>query len=346
KTIAINSIISLTFIIQRGNTKTVVDFVENLYGIQKIRSTLSEENSGQLNFHAGLVTYWNARTLEHENEEYYVLCGWIKNIENSDYFYVKKGNNSFRSPYNSAPIKINHEIQLEIDKMRQLAEKDPFRPLELSEHNTMTYGSPKTHGAKKRNPSRFVTNRTNNIINENLKVNSTSGLSTISAPIVNTALLSETYSTSTPIIDPTLLSEAYPTLEMHLEQYEQKEILPLQEKYVHSNTSNPQTIQTTLPHSIQRRNTTRIRNLKRGTQKNVENINSVNLPQKRKHVNDTQETLEAIFLEQGITWKPRAFTDLCISKNIHLADDPVVNDRLIYSWISRRKYKAKQEKEE
>ncbi|CAG8701711.1 14454_t:CDS:2, partial [Gigaspora rosea] len=294
----------------------------------------------------------------HENEEYhfaidkkqrlnqrryYVLCGWIKNIENSDYFYVKKGNNSFRSPYNSAPIKINYEIQLEINKMvgklaskhnieipsqyylvnirseectcldfiwnssfrdvykhchaarlfrsiqekteiedeafqeivslynkvgdaifypykRQLAEKDPFRPLELSEHNTMTYGSPKKHGAKKRNPT----------------------------PIVNTALLSETYSTSTPIIDPTLLSEAYPILEMHLEQ-----------------------------------NTTRIHNLKRHTQKNVENINSVNLPQKRKHVNDTQETLEAIFLEQGITWKPCAFTDLCISKNIHLADDPV-----------------------
>ncbi|CAG8766272.1 19436_t:CDS:2, partial [Racocetra fulgida] len=182
-------------------------------------------------------------------------------------------------------------------------------------------------------------------------------LSTISAPIVNTALLSETYSTSTPIIDSTLLSEAYPTLEMHLEQYEEdfnslneqqtrKEILPLQEKYIHSNTSNSQTIQTTLPHSIQRRNTTRIRNLKRGTQKNVENINSVNLPQKRKHVDDTQETLEAIFLEQGITWKPRAFTNFCISKDIHLADDPVVNDRLIYSWIGRRKYKAKREKEE
>ncbi|CAG8565784.1 10071_t:CDS:2, partial [Gigaspora rosea] len=352
---------------QCGNTKTVVDFVENLYGIQKIRSILSEENSGQLNFHAGLVTYWNARTLEHENEEYhfaidkkrrlnkeryYVLCGWIKNIENSDYFYVKKGNNSFCSPYNSAPIKINHEIQLKIDKMvgklaskhnieilpqyylvniqlgecmcldfiwnssfcdvckhchaarlfrsiqekteslatiksnfvqyfrnkekallansknyiiysgvedeafqeivslynevgdaifylykRQLAEKDPFRPLELSEYNTMTYGSPKIHGAKKCNPS------------------------------LNTALLSETYSTSIPIIDSTLLSGAYPTLEMHLEQYEQKEILPLQEKYVHSNTSNSQTIQTTLPHSIQCRNTTRIRNLKHGTQK-------------------------------------------------------------------------------
>ncbi|RIB16210.1 hypothetical protein C2G38_2038762 [Gigaspora rosea] len=133
---------------------------------------------------------------------------------------------------------------------------------------------------------------------------------------------------------------------MHLEQYEQKEILPLQEKYVHSNTSNSQTIQTTLPHSIQCRNTTRIRNLKHGTQKNVENINSVNLTQKRKHINDTQEILEAIFLEQGITWKLRAFTDLCISKNIHLADDPVVNNRLIYSWISRYKYKAKQEKEE
>ncbi|CAG8746703.1 16480_t:CDS:2, partial [Dentiscutata heterogama] len=93
-------------------------------------------------------------------------------------------------------------------------------------------------------------------------------------------------------------------------------------------------------------NTTRIRNLKCDTQENVENINLVNLPQKRKHVNDTQETLEAIFLEQGITWKPRAFTNFCISKNIHLANYSVVNDRLIYSWISRRKYKAKQEKKE
>ena len=72
----------------------------------------------------------------------------------------------------------------------------------------------------------------------------------------------------------------------------------------------------------------------------------MNLPQKRKHVNDTQEILETIFLEQGITWKPRAFTNFCISKNIHLADDLVVNDRLIYSWISRCKYKAKWDKEE
>ncbi|CAG8778289.1 449_t:CDS:1, partial [Ambispora leptoticha] len=38
------------------------------------------------------------------------------------------------------------------------------------------------------------------------------------------------------------------------------------------------------------------------------------------HVNDTQEALEAIFLEQGITWKPRAFTNFCISKDIHIAD--------------------------
>ncbi|CAG8540351.1 3455_t:CDS:2, partial [Scutellospora calospora] len=68
-------------------------------------------------------------------------------------------------------------------------------------------------------------------------------------------------------------------------------------KYIFSNSSNSQTIQTTLPHSIQRRNTTRIRNIKCGIQKNVENIDLVNLPQKHKHINNTQETLETIFFE-------------------------------------------------
>ncbi|CAG8782969.1 4532_t:CDS:2, partial [Cetraspora pellucida] len=164
--------------------------------------------------------------------------------------------------------------------------------------------------------------------------NSTSKLLTILTPIVNNVLLSETNSISTPIIDSILLSEAYPILKKYLEHYEenfnslnelqiQKKILLLQEKYVYSNTSNSQTIQTTLPHSVQCRNTTRIHNLKCDIQENVENINLVNLPQKCKHVNDTQETLEVIFLEQGTNWKPHAFTDFCISKNIHLADDLV-----------------------
>ncbi|CAG8612273.1 7535_t:CDS:2 [Scutellospora calospora] len=172
---------------QHSNAKTVIDFVENLYGIQKVRSTLSKENSGQLTFHASL----------------------IQDIKNSDYFYVRKGNNTFHSPYNLIPIKLNNKIQLEISKMVeklngsfydickhchaaqlfksiqkktesletikstedeefqeiirlynevedaifypykwQLSENDPFRLLELSECNTMIYRSPKTHRAK------------------------------------------------------------------------------------------------------------------------------------------------------------------------------------------------------
>ncbi|CAG8689984.1 5335_t:CDS:2, partial [Scutellospora calospora] len=80
---------------QRSNAKTVVDFVENLYGIQKVRSTLSKENSEQLTFHAGL----------------------IQDIKNSNYFYVRKRNNTFHSPYNLTHIKLKNKIQLEISKM-------------------------------------------------------------------------------------------------------------------------------------------------------------------------------------------------------------------------------------
>jgi hypothetical protein len=48
---------------QYSGTKTVVNFVERLYGIQLTRENLTSEN-GNLNFEAGLTTVFDMQTIE------------------------------------------------------------------------------------------------------------------------------------------------------------------------------------------------------------------------------------------------------------------------------------------
>ena len=57
---------------QHSGTKTVVNFVEGLYGVQLIRENLTSQN-GNLNFEAGLATVFDMQTIE----QVYLYCFFI-----------------------------------------------------------------------------------------------------------------------------------------------------------------------------------------------------------------------------------------------------------------------------
>ncbi|CAG8794109.1 12741_t:CDS:2, partial [Racocetra persica] len=84
------------------------------------------ENSSQFIFEASQVTYWNARIIEHQALSFKqpadvkrrlnqgrlcVLLYLVKPVvgENDLYFYVKKGNNKFCSPYTMKYINLDNE---------------------------------------------------------------------------------------------------------------------------------------------------------------------------------------------------------------------------------------------
>jgi len=64
---------------QHSDTKTVVNFVEDLYGVQLIRENLTSQN-GNLNFEAGLATVFDMQTIEQVYLYYFFIILFI-------YFY-------------------------------------------------------------------------------------------------------------------------------------------------------------------------------------------------------------------------------------------------------------------
>ncbi|CAG8834710.1 18580_t:CDS:2, partial [Racocetra persica] len=122
--------------------------------------------SSQLVFEVGQVTYWNSRIIEYQTLPFkqpidmkqrlnqgrlYVILHSVKPaVEGSDtYFYVKKGNSEFRSPYT---------IQ------RITTERDPFRPAEMPTRRILNISTPKIHSANPRKSTGFA-----NIISNNDK---------------------------------------------------------------------------------------------------------------------------------------------------------------------------------
>ncbi|CAG8507221.1 8491_t:CDS:2 [Scutellospora calospora] len=124
-----------TFEERYSGTQTVLTFIERLYGIKIARSNLTE-NCSQLIFNAGLVTYWNLHTIEHQNGlsrlqpditrrinqgKLKVLQDDILEVpDNPNFLYVCMNNqkqNNFRSPYTTDKIKFGDSEAQEISKM-------------------------------------------------------------------------------------------------------------------------------------------------------------------------------------------------------------------------------------
>ncbi|CAG8476091.1 7581_t:CDS:2 [Cetraspora pellucida] len=126
---------------QRIGTQPINRFIERLYGITLVRDNIIKETSSQLIFEAGQVTYWNSRIIEHQTLPFkqpmdikrrlnqgrlYVLLHLVKPAvkELDTYFYVKKGNNKFRSPYTMRDIYIDNKLyQLLKPMLDKLASK-------------------------------------------------------------------------------------------------------------------------------------------------------------------------------------------------------------------------------
>ncbi|KAF0450147.1 9-o-acetyl-n-acetylneuraminate esterase [Gigaspora margarita] len=90
------------------------------------------------------------------------------------------------------------------------------------------------------------------------------------------------------------------------------------------------------PHSIRRRNTTRVRN-KRRTHSQAIHSNR----QENDTAFTTKRSLEELFLEKKCDWNPREFTNMAVTKRLRLDDDPVENGIKLYRWISNRKAREK-----
>ncbi|KAF0495988.1 proteophosphoglycan ppg4 [Gigaspora margarita] len=90
---------------QRVGTQPINSFIEKLYGITLIRDNIIEETSPQFVFEAGQTAEGGFDT----------------------YFYVKKGNSEFRSPYNMRKISIDNESFKLLQPMHnKLASKHPI----------------------------------------------------------------------------------------------------------------------------------------------------------------------------------------------------------------------------
>ncbi|CAG8676879.1 3431_t:CDS:2, partial [Cetraspora pellucida] len=97
------------------------------------REALVQEELGEINFDAGLATYWNMRTIEHRQmlpkklvdkkcrinqRRLYVLLGLVLPIlEKMNYMLVKKQSRRFCSPYNFYPVNISTRISEKLNDM-------------------------------------------------------------------------------------------------------------------------------------------------------------------------------------------------------------------------------------
>ncbi|CAB5217590.1 unnamed protein product [Rhizophagus irregularis] len=108
---------------QYSGTKTVVNFVERLYGIRLFRENLTNE-CGQSNFEAGLATVFDMQTIEQETQAAHLasdklrrlnhgkllfLLGYVEFAGVDNYFYLKKGNYPFtiETSYNDELINLD-----------------------------------------------------------------------------------------------------------------------------------------------------------------------------------------------------------------------------------------------
>ncbi|CAB4379278.1 unnamed protein product [Rhizophagus irregularis] len=116
--------------------QTVVHFVERLYGVKLKRENMTE-NTGQMQFEAGLATLFDMKSVEEENcpkklssdkfrrlnhGRLYFLLEFVEPSNHSDYFYVRKSDNSqiLESPYNGKYVELNKGA---IDSLKPLFKK-------------------------------------------------------------------------------------------------------------------------------------------------------------------------------------------------------------------------------
>ena len=117
---------------RRVGIQPVNKFIEHLYGITSVRSSIIDNESASLTFQAGQITYWNSRIVEHQLQQpklpadmkrrlnqgrIRVLLHYVRPTSEDVYFHIKKANSKFRSPYTMRPITIHYEVHNQLQKM-------------------------------------------------------------------------------------------------------------------------------------------------------------------------------------------------------------------------------------
>ncbi|PKC66089.1 hypothetical protein RhiirA1_441923, partial [Rhizophagus irregularis] len=131
----INQTIEATY----SGKQSVLTFVERLYGVTLMRENIMEQNTGRVIYEAGLITTFNAQSIE-QNYNIYQGSTEVAFLEIVKE-YNEKGNVIF---YNI----IDQEYKVIID---------PFRPSELQQINLNSLpGAPPKSAAKPRKPSKIL----------------------------------------------------------------------------------------------------------------------------------------------------------------------------------------------
>ncbi|RHZ69217.1 hypothetical protein Glove_286g4 [Diversispora epigaea] len=105
--------------------QTVVTFIERLYGLKLLRENLNERGTGQITYETGLVTLFNAQSIEQQNESpkitsemnrrlnqgrLYFLLGLVEQSNDLNYYYIKKYHQSeIIIDYNEEPIELEKD---------------------------------------------------------------------------------------------------------------------------------------------------------------------------------------------------------------------------------------------
>ncbi|RIB23534.1 hypothetical protein C2G38_2242639 [Gigaspora rosea] len=210
---------------------------------------------------------------------------------------------------------VGNDIFFPVD--RKTFTKDPFRPTNNVPIPT-TVGSPKNYGAKCRKPSRFSNY---NELSDEIVSNESNESIEKSKTFDNTITIANDLNDSI----------------QYLQDYNSNDNLRA-EHFDTSNNMDASESSINISHSILCRNTTRIRNKRRGSAKTLQvsgdgKENNGTLAAKR--------SLEELFLEKECNWNPKEFTNAALAKKLCLDNNSAKNGVKLYRWISNRKIRAK-----
>ncbi|PKB97279.1 hypothetical protein RhiirA5_468619 [Rhizophagus irregularis] len=135
-----------------SGVQTVVNFVERLYGVKLKRENITE-NTGKLQFEAGLATLFDMKSIEEENcskklssdklrrlnyGRLYFLLEFVEPSNHNDYFYVRKSDNvqTLESPFDGKSIKLDEEA---INNLNPLFKKLEQKHLDKASHREGYY---------------------------------------------------------------------------------------------------------------------------------------------------------------------------------------------------------------
>ncbi|CAG8669079.1 17737_t:CDS:2, partial [Cetraspora pellucida] len=307
------------------------------------------EDGTNLVFNAGLVTYWNSRTIEHQNGLYRpqpdivrrINQGRLKVLQNyvievpdkQNLFYVRMSNsqqNTFRSPYTADKIKFEDNEAQGISKMikklaakhiaPQINENDPYRPSELPKRKHTTVGLSKVN-IETKNQIAIENEALNNhhdtyTFNEDISTitlnNSETNLDNSNKLSIIMEDCNDQDSMLTPSSSNNISESAFTS---SIQPKSRNPLVPL------TAIENMN-----IPHSVEQLRTKRIRNNKRKGaleyNKNTEIVSSLPPLRRRKIDNPA---LEELFDKQGIGWNRKEFAKECQVQNIRLDDDDIIN---------------------